>query len=344
MGQIYSQATQVIAWLGTSPRVLTFLEHFLNDRRFFEDDILHNNLVYQDIPVESRMNFLDVEYWRRAWIIQELVLARHVVLPTPSTDLNYERIPKFLGRLGSRLPDQDLRGKALVELLSIFRGRGCAAKRDRIFSLSALCSEDLHIDYGITDEEVLLQTLQACHATLCFCTVSVVVQALGLDDSNVPLAPLVDLELFPVPAQTTCCDYGGHHLPSGWVINGKKSLLFCLSSTCRDLAMHLYCEETLTSGLYHAYLAGWRIGDKASQVATTDMGCAVPPFTHNDNLLDPIRRPHPIGIIRKSEEEPFCLRLSLRTVVILAMASQHCWDHILPHEATLRILGHGTAH
>jgi hypothetical protein len=320
MGRIYTQATCVIAWLGIDPKTNEFLGQMSQ----------HDH--YQNVPADLRMSFLDNDYWGRAWIVQEIVLARQVFLVTNKTCLKYEKVPKYLGRLGSSLPEQDLNGKSLTELLSLHRLRGCATKRDRIFSLSALCSEDIPVDYSITDEQIFHQTLKACHETLCFCTVSVVAQALEVQHLDMNSGPTVQLKIAPVPSRTTCCQYGGSRLPVMWDRDAEQSLLFCLSPLCQDLTMHLYCEKTPDSGIYRAYLCHWRNVDLIVNVT----GFAV---AKRDlpGYSDPFWGAYTVHIDRKSNGEQCDLRLSLPAVVFIAMMSQHCWDHIIPHKATLKI-------
>jgi hypothetical protein len=320
MGRIYAQATCVIAWLGIDAKTNDFLIE------------MPQHKDYHNISVDLRMSFLDNDYWRRAWIIQEIVLARQVFLITNKASLKYEKVPKYLGRLGSRLPEQGLKGKSLTELLSLHRLRGCATKRDRIFSLSALCSENIPVDYNTTDEQVFHQTLEACHDTLCFCTVSVIAEALEIQHLDIDSGLSVQLKLAPVSSRTTCCQYGGSRLPVMFDRDAEQSLLFCLSSLCRDLTMHLYCEKTTKPGIYRAYLCDWRNADsivnvKGFAVAKRDL----PGYTN------PFWGSYTVHIDRTSDVRQCDLRLSLRAVVFIAMMSQHCWDHIVPHEATLKM-------
>ena len=310
---------------------------------------LEYNPLYQRIPPELRMIFLDNEYWGRTWIIQEIVLARQVVLATDRKELEYERVPKFLGRLGSILPDQNLKGKHLTELLSIFRGRGCTTKRDRIFSLSALCSETIPMDYAIPDQEVFLQVLEACHNTLCFCTVSVAAQALELEHTDISILSTINLQLSPVTGPTACCSYGELRLPPGWSFRRsaapERNLLFCLSSLCQDFAMHLYCEETPESGVYKAYLADWRDGECVRAMQATCLDDPTIQSTDRGSVVESTNPITDMGFavnstihVTRMPDQGLCdLRLSLSAVVFIAMKSHHSWDHITPHEATLRI-------
>jgi hypothetical protein len=118
MGRIYAHATCVIAWLGIDAKTTDFLVEMSQHEH------------YHTISADLRMSFLDNDYWRRAWIIQEIVLTRQVFLVTNKTSLKYEKVTKYLGRLGCRLPEPGMKGKSLTELLSLHRLRGCATKWD----------------------------------------------------------------------------------------------------------------------------------------------------------------------------------------------------------------------
>ena len=69
MGQIYSKAAKVIAWLGVGP---TEMVEAVEKIRVGED----NAFKYERV-LHERV-FASAEYWRRAWIAQEFVLAQRL--------------------------------------------------------------------------------------------------------------------------------------------------------------------------------------------------------------------------------------------------------------------------
>ncbi|KAJ6201965.1 heterokaryon incompatibility protein-domain-containing protein, partial [Bipolaris maydis] len=71
MGEIYSRATKVYAWLGEADRQIDCVFDVLQDD--LDDDILHKEFNW------LRPLYLQ-PYWRRVWIVQELVLAKVVVV------------------------------------------------------------------------------------------------------------------------------------------------------------------------------------------------------------------------------------------------------------------------
>ncbi|KAF1828623.1 HET-domain-containing protein, partial [Decorospora gaudefroyi] len=67
MGEIYSRATKVYAWLGEADRQINCIFDILQDD--LDDDILHEEFNW------LRALYMR-PYWRRVWIVQELVLAK----------------------------------------------------------------------------------------------------------------------------------------------------------------------------------------------------------------------------------------------------------------------------
>jgi hypothetical protein len=168
------------------------------------------------------VNVYQNPYWGRAWVTQEIVLARHLkvflkdtvldfrdfiiaigyptgpskrrgqaLLPKdPGPKLGVSRIEQYLlvkpDLLTPEKPEDGGRASVwysgLIALLDRFKTWGCAIPRDRIFSLLALCEEGkgITVDYDVREEELAYQVLQNCMSTLCFCSVVLVGEALGV--------------------------------------------------------------------------------------------------------------------------------------------------------------------
>ncbi|KAF2175010.1 hypothetical protein K469DRAFT_508591, partial [Zopfia rhizophila CBS 207.26] len=77
MGEIYSRATKVYAWLGEADRQMDCVfddeAGTLPEQSDLDDDMLHEEFNWLR-PLYVR------PYWRRVWIVQELVLAKAVVV------------------------------------------------------------------------------------------------------------------------------------------------------------------------------------------------------------------------------------------------------------------------
>jgi hypothetical protein len=105
-------------------------------------------------------------YWTRAWIAQEIALARNIRLLSQDIEvdgfmLSTSSRPSIwrLDELREIAPDAPHAG--LFELVHVFRGKQCVIRRDSISSLLALCKAgpDIIVDYNKPDKEVMLQVL-----------------------------------------------------------------------------------------------------------------------------------------------------------------------------------------
>jgi hypothetical protein len=84
----------------------------------------------------------------------------------------------------------------LMKFLKHFEGKCCAVRRDRIYSLLALCKngDKIRVDYNASDIELILQVLYAGKDELCFCTPATVARVIR--GSNLPRA---GAEAYAVP-------------------------------------------------------------------------------------------------------------------------------------------------
>jgi hypothetical protein len=167
MASIYSQSRSVLIWLGK-----------LRSRP--KSPIIFNNT---NNP-EALANILQHNYFRRLWIVQEVLLARHMdVLCTHASvgniwvsweamcnvarhsmvileQLNVPRIPLLLLKefgTGFR--------RSLKETLAMFSGAYCQDPRDRVYGLMGLVEEGqrLTIDYAKPLQGILLDVMQALY-------------------------------------------------------------------------------------------------------------------------------------------------------------------------------------
>jgi hypothetical protein len=213
MGKIYMQAKQVVAWLGSDPEAGKALE-------FLESSV--SNLTLSRQSIQSHFKGLDSSwktaaesfypalstaldrYWSRAWITQEIVLARRVKLLANQVELDLQLIrsrgdlettlqahfglknPHFetlvriwelvTGQAGNTGPIGE-NGGSLFYLLEMFQHKKCAVPQDRVYSLLSLCVEGKHleVDYNIPDI-LLLYAITNVAEPLCLCSASVLFQ------------------------------------------------------------------------------------------------------------------------------------------------------------------------
>ncbi|KAL6711277.1 hypothetical protein ACN47E_005808 [Coniothyrium glycines] len=169
MGRIYSGAEEVMAWLGKDTTLASFKSP-------------------ADTRLEAHVNAN--EYWTRAWITQEVALARRVILMTLDGQLYLKDLPTDNSYGRRKITDlimaRDLyKGANLLFLLNLFRMKNCHDSRDRIFSLLALCREghDIQVDYGASYHDLARQILRDCSSSFCLTSIHIIGTALSIKDS-----------------------------------------------------------------------------------------------------------------------------------------------------------------
>jgi hypothetical protein len=204
MGQIFRKAVKVISWFGDDALMaryfrgsmpslklnkLSFFEGYLGERRFLD------------------WRFSESEYWKRAWITQEVSLARYITFMAGKEEVDRWQPPAEEEEEDGDEDEDDLvgrwintpvvienkavslennshrwRGRSLIYLLQLFSEKQCHDRRDRVFSLLGLCGEgsDLEVDYDISHDELAKRILQACSNSFCLCAVGILDKVLHL--------------------------------------------------------------------------------------------------------------------------------------------------------------------
>jgi hypothetical protein len=145
-------------------------------------------------------------YWTRAWITQELILARRVTIMADNIELSAKDLPPSVAvvnaskqrgavQLVSVWPQCFLRdsrgldfvkGQSLPYLLSISKHQGCAVPRDRAFCLLSLCSEgsNILVDYKVRSKELAIRIIVECKHSFCLCSMMATLDALEVHASK----------------------------------------------------------------------------------------------------------------------------------------------------------------
>lgn len=253
MGNIYWQATQVLSWLGTNLQTSWFLRVIRENPGISHAETVTNiDGSQSSVKALARAYFAN-EYWKRAWITQEVGRARKVIVVSDREELEFHRVTEE-SPLSQYLPNRDLKRQKLVNLIIRFRNRLCSNKRDRIYSLAALCSEKITVDYNLSKEQVLEQTLKSCQDSLCLCTIYVIQEALELDleDLSTSTRTVAECQLRTTSKHNRDCD---DYYPGGPCPSTLKGLYFCMSSVCNRIAEHLFLRESATqAGVIEAYV------------------------------------------------------------------------------------------
>jgi hypothetical protein len=198
MGEIFSSAVCVHMWLGKVDNKLIPAIH-----------ALRKSLISIPSPsdwhaVQTNANLVEKYvinngYFRRAWITQEVLVARSVLvrLDTESLSLKgltggmeyFRLFEKNASNIRSSFSQfmirwrKPFRHENLISLLEEFRDKECENNRDRIFSLLSLCtneSDRIDVDYRASPIEIAANVLCACSKSLCLCSTVLVLQTLGI--------------------------------------------------------------------------------------------------------------------------------------------------------------------
>ncbi|CAO2653524.1 Nn.00g029350.m01.CDS01 [Neocucurbitaria sp. VM-36] len=323
MGNIFTKAKTVLAWLGHDLRLATVLHtvSMVDQGRAMATYTQHNEGAvassksqarsrYRDPIASSYTPFSDAsgtaptfatederfnifqdstgkvekllenitehEYWSRAWVTQEVLLAQRTVLVAGGVTCDLFRlairfraaVPYFrenafenivdilIRRKTSRYDNVGLESWGVINLLHRFRNKKCAIRRDRIYSLLALSKEgkNLTVDYDIPEEHLMRQVLSLRNSSMCFCSTAVVSHALSPwefapDGTTEEERMFVETHMYACPLSSAVCPFCSNWVPFSWT--RKKGLLFCLGSACPDTQGHLFWEQSTSTEETH---------------------------------------------------------------------------------------------
>jgi hypothetical protein len=258
MGVIYSQADRVIIWLGRDLEPVGVLQR-VNAYNPYDTGQSASHPIFET----TTRSFCYHNYWSRAWITQEVALAKRVDVIAGMQVTGFKRLMSIVGRRITNSPFLSITdymqertytnprvsyNDNLLRLIHQFRRTNCAIPRDRIYSLLALCKESgkLKIDYEASEEQVMRQTLEACHGSLCFCAAAIVMDALWSRADTVPLVedttPYVEVPvLASQPTSRNACANCNCSLPLKWT--STEGLVICLTEICGDMIGHFLWQD-----------------------------------------------------------------------------------------------------
>lgn len=92
MGQIYSQAAKVLVWLGhctsESEFLLCYLQHYMDARVHASEHLF----MLEDKAREGYVDIANRPYWGRLWVVQEVFLAREVIVWCGAWSVQWSRL------------------------------------------------------------------------------------------------------------------------------------------------------------------------------------------------------------------------------------------------------------
>jgi hypothetical protein len=194
MGKIYANAWRVHIWLGKTSDAGQIAEVFAKE---FAPTYYNPGAVI-DLRKKTELvtrYVLHNDYWNRAWVIQEIILANSVIISLDATTLplrhfceRMHQIPVYIWQtpfeqfdtLGSHDGHAVLRGKSLLLLLHWFRDKQCSIPHDRVFALLGICheSDKLEVDYEMRLSDLAFHVLRHPDE-LCICVAALVARSLA---------------------------------------------------------------------------------------------------------------------------------------------------------------------
>ncbi|KAK0832045.1 hypothetical protein LTR73_002332 [Friedmanniomyces endolithicus] len=199
MGDIFRSANVVLAWLGPVPSSNSYLD---SNRVAFDVEDLTRRDHHMHVRVPQRVRDYPLghsvegqEYWKRRWIVQEVLLARSVVLQvgekqftmaaleevvelgnketSAHQDIQAE-IDKMRQSAGARLALHSLSKRTgmafprrLKELLVRYEDQECQQPYDLVFALHSLIDQKyrdhLQVDYNQSAEEYFCAVISFMH-------------------------------------------------------------------------------------------------------------------------------------------------------------------------------------
>jgi len=225
MGDIYSRALRVEVWLGniTDP---TYAPRTLHAPHIPTDPQENNPHV---VGVAFFEQISNDEYWSRAWIVQEILLARHVIVWLKRIRFNLDTLYSTLDQFHASWTTNPIgqfrlftacnsssispaitnnkalyQGVSLVMLLAHFQDKRCQIPRDRIFSLLSICRGDhgIDVDYRCSDITLSLRVMKHYTDSPCICTPLLAARCLEWDWKNTEsklldglIGPIIEMQI-----------------------------------------------------------------------------------------------------------------------------------------------------
>jgi hypothetical protein len=225
MGQIYKGATEVIAWLGRDANTAALFQHYKWRPPTLRDKETGHSEPWSDL-------FRDlgkITYWNRAWVVQEIVLAKQVYLLSQEftiqlRDLKYidevvedlVSVPEITGLITlvtnfSKTPIPPLK---LIELVELFRHKECKDVRDRIYSVLSISCDGakLPVNYDSSMVELARSVFRLSAGGVCLTNIFTTLQVLELGStaSNPEFySPLVGLHRSKMLQYLSPCTHCG---------------------------------------------------------------------------------------------------------------------------------------
>jgi len=245
------------------------------------EDNTHNSHIPDSSPIEKYYGRVaNNPYWKRAWVTQEILLSSTLIVMAGEHVIDFVSLAHMCIRTRDEMPEDPLeeyarfllvnksndtenrpnrsslfnvdRGntQGLLALLRHFSGKCCAIRRDRIYSLLALCKggEKIKVDYDEPDIKLIMQVLDACKEEVCFCSAATVARIvkgpefLRLEKEAYDVTLTYDFKLQAYSSDLEVCPSCSQQIR-----RSKPGVYFCLScdsDICKDWQGHLFWDNS----------------------------------------------------------------------------------------------------
>jgi hypothetical protein len=293
MGSIYSNALEVVSWLGCSPSVecaFTFgikvgpAQSFLTklDRTDPWKEWLRQNARTKGQLKRDWLTVVHNTYWTRAWITQEIFLARKIKLlvnalevePLQISRVALEWVNQFKEGDPAAVKDMDTTTSVFLEYMSLMCGRRAPHDmklinlfdrlpgrqsfhlHDRVYSLLSIASDaaGIPVDYRCSKEDLLRQLLGIYAKDLCVCSWFYMVDM--LDCSHSAQGAMGRTQILMIPMKVVQTEFVMGSNERDWHVtcsscnarmsyfDEKEERSFCIKALCEDVrGGHLYLRR-----------------------------------------------------------------------------------------------------
>jgi hypothetical protein len=256
MGLIYQSATEVIVWLGNDAKVAALFDW--NKRKYW--DRMHK-VLYEDLGKNP--------YWNRAWVVQEIFLAKHVCFLSNGVMvslnpfkrkienlLTYPMRPEFpeLLNLATQYSSnaECTHSHSLIHNVGLFRHRECKDLRDRVYSALSMSSngKELAVKYDRSLLELAQDVLYLNKDGVCLNSVFTLIKVLELDSraSDQEKGMLfVELHHWQAMEHIAPCTQCGEPRGISQSMRGENIRYICLQckhpQASKDSGVHSTCQN-----------------------------------------------------------------------------------------------------
>ncbi|CAN9170884.1 unnamed protein product [Alternaria alternata] len=188
MRQIYSNAQSVSVWLGEADSWYSNVAmDYLAAQKALADKNHKPGRFWNQRQAKGVLALCERDYWRRIWIVQEIMLAREATIYCGSKCVSWQKFEEFVNKLqalydkarGKRTLDVcsildspaiviakaksewDRNPQPLTRLLQLYRDHEATDIRDKIYALHGLAEDslDIAVDYHKSIEDLHVEVL-----------------------------------------------------------------------------------------------------------------------------------------------------------------------------------------